>query len=134
MNLFRLPLNIFVVVVLSKERHPSLVLMICAAAFAVASGPRRPLSACETKAATTHKRRQTQAWPGICYFGADAARVVWMEDKDGKSSDTIYDGKDQGPLYSQESLDADLAAAELVIAAIRSPCDTPRSSRLQSLS
>jgi hypothetical protein len=44
-----------------------------------------------------------------------------MEDKDGKSSDTIYDGKDQGPLYSQESLDADLAAAELVIAAIRSP-------------
>ena len=38
MNLFRLPLNIFVVVVLSKERHPSLVLMICAAALAVASG------------------------------------------------------------------------------------------------
>jgi hypothetical protein len=38
MNLFRLPLNIFVVVVLSKERHPSLVLMICAAALALASG------------------------------------------------------------------------------------------------
>jgi hypothetical protein len=37
MNLFRLPLNIFVVVVLSKERHPSLVLMICAAALALAS-------------------------------------------------------------------------------------------------
>ena len=37
MNLFRLPLNIFVVVVLSKERHPSLVLMICAAALAFAS-------------------------------------------------------------------------------------------------
>jgi hypothetical protein len=95
--------------------------MICAAAFAVASGPRRPLSACETKPATSKKPRQTQPWPGIRYFGTDAARVVWMEDKDGKSSDTIYDGKDQGPLYSQESLDADLAAAELVIAAIRSP-------------
>jgi hypothetical protein len=75
---------------------------------------------CETKPATSKTPRQTQPWPGICYFGADAARVVWMEAK-GKSSDTIYNGVDQGPLYSRESLDADLAAAELVIAAIRSP-------------
>ena len=75
---------------------------------------------CETKPATSKKPRQTQPWPGICYFGADAARVVWMEDK-GKSSDTIYDGVDQGPLYSRAALDADLAAADLVIAAIRSP-------------
>ncbi len=76
---------------------------------------------CETNPATSKKPRQTEPWPGICYFGADAARVVWMEDKDGKSSDTIYDGVDQGPLYSRATLAADLAAADLVIAAIRSP-------------
>jgi hypothetical protein len=76
---------------------------------------------CETNPATSKKPRQTEPWPGICYFGADAARVVWMEDKDGKSSDTIYDGVDQGPLYSRAALDTDLAAADLVIAAIRSP-------------
>jgi hypothetical protein len=78
---------------------------------------------CETKAATSHKRRQTQAWPGICYFGADAARVVWgqMEGEDGQPSDTYYDGVEGGPLYSRASLDADLDAADLVIAAIRSP-------------
>ena len=44
-----------------------------------------------------------------------------MEDKDGKSSDTIYDGVDQGPLYSRAALAADRAAADLVIAAISSP-------------
>ena len=71
---------------------------------------------CETKAATPRRRRETQPWPGICYFGADAARVVWMDGKD-----TYYDGKEAGPLYSRASLDADLAAAELVIAAIHSP-------------
>jgi hypothetical protein len=76
---------------------------------------------CETKPATSKKPRQTQPWPGICHFGADAARVVWMEDKYGNQSDTIYDGVDQGPLYSRAALDADIAAADLVIAAIRSP-------------
>jgi hypothetical protein len=77
---------------------------------------------CETKAATPRKRRETQPWPGICYFGADAARVVWMEGKDGQPpSDTYYDGVEAGLLYSRASLNADLAAAELVIAAIHSP-------------
>jgi hypothetical protein len=36
-------------------------------------------------------------------------------------TDTIYDGKDAGPFYSRESLDADIAAADLILAAIRSP-------------
>ena len=76
---------------------------------------------CETKAATSRKRRETQPWPGICYFGADAPRVVWMEGKNGQPSDTYYDGVEAGPLYSHASLGADLDAAELVIAAIRSP-------------
>jgi hypothetical protein len=73
---------------------------------------------CETKNATRRKSRQTEPSPGICYFhiDADAARVVWMDE-----TDTIYDGKDAGPFYSRESLDADIAAADLVLAAIRSP-------------
>jgi hypothetical protein len=41
---------------------------------------------------------------------------VW---KDG--TDSIYDGVHSGPLYSRWSLDADLAAAELVVDAIRFP-------------
>jgi hypothetical protein len=44
-----------------------------------------------------------------------------MEDKDRRSSDTIYDGVGQGSLHSRVSLNADLAVAELVIAAICSP-------------
>ena len=71
---------------------------------------------CETKKATQRKSRQTEPSPGICYFGADAARVVWMD-----GSDTIYDGVEAGPFYSWESLDVDIAAADLIIAAIRSP-------------
>ena len=39
--------------------------------------------------------------------------------KDG--TDSIYDGVHSGPLYSRWSLDADLAAAELVVDAIRFP-------------
>jgi hypothetical protein len=71
---------------------------------------------CETKKATRRTSRQTEPSPGICCFGADAARVVWMDE-----TDTIYDGKDAGPFYSRESLDADIAAADLILAAIRSP-------------
>jgi hypothetical protein len=41
-----------------------------------------------------------------------------MEDKDRRSSDTIYDGVGQGSLHSRVSLNADLAVAELVIAAM----------------
>jgi hypothetical protein len=76
---------------------------------------------CETKPATDHKARKTQAWPGICFYGSDAGRVVWMEGPNGHAADTYYDGKEAGPLYSRESLDDDIAAADLVIAAIRSP-------------
>jgi hypothetical protein len=71
---------------------------------------------CETKKATRRKARQTEPSPGICYFGADAARVVWMDE-----TDTVYDGQDAGPFYSREWLDADIAAADLVLAAIHSP-------------
>jgi len=69
---------------------------------------------CETSPATARRPAQISPWPGICYYGGDAARVIWMDD-----TDTIYDGED-GPAYSRQALDADLAAAELVIAAIRS--------------
>jgi hypothetical protein len=71
---------------------------------------------CETKPATARKPRETEPWTGFAHFGADAARVVWMN-----GTDTIYDGVDCGPLYSRASLDADIAAADLVLAAIRSP-------------
>ena len=73
---------------------------------------------CETKPATGRKPRETQPSPGIAYFGpdVDAARVVWMD-----GTDTIYDGVEAGPFYSRESLDVDIAAADLIVAAIRSP-------------
>jgi hypothetical protein len=70
---------------------------------------------CESHPATARRPRATELWPGVCYFGAETARVVWMDD-----SDTYYDGK-EGPLYSRESLDHDLNAGDLVVAAIRSP-------------
>ncbi len=55
---------------------------------------------------------------GIAYFGpnVDAARVVWMD-----GTDTIYDGVEARPFYSRESLDDDIAAADLIVATIRSP-------------
>jgi hypothetical protein len=53
---------------------------------------------------------------GICHFGGEAGRVVWMD-----GSISIYDGVRDGPMYSRVALDADLAAADLVIAAIRHP-------------
>jgi len=71
---------------------------------------------CETKPATRFKPRETEAWPGICYYGADAARVIWSDE-----TDIIYDGVDSGPFYSRSSLDADLAAADIVVRAIRCP-------------
>jgi len=77
---------------------------------------------CETKPATDHKSRETKPWPGICFYVADAARVVWMEGPNGQLADTYYDGVEAGPLYSRESLDDDIAAADLIIAtAIGSP-------------
>jgi hypothetical protein len=54
--------------------------------------------------------RKTNLWGGIACCGADAVRVVWSN-----GEDTIYDGVDGGPLYSRCSLDADLAAAALVV-------------------
>jgi hypothetical protein len=74
------------------------------------------LKFCETKPATRFKSRETAAWPGICYYGADAARVIWSDE-----TDSIYDGEDSGPFYSRSSLDEDLAAADLVVRAIRCP-------------
>ena len=71
---------------------------------------------CESKPATARKRRETNLWPGIAYYGAEAVRVVWSD-----GDDTIYDGVDGGPLYSRWSLDEDLAAAALVVDAIRCP-------------
>lgn len=71
---------------------------------------------CETKPATGKRRRQTNLWGGIAHYGADDVRVVWSN-----GEDTIYDGLDAGPLYSRLSLDADLAAADLVVHAIRCP-------------
>ena len=70
---------------------------------------------CETSPATARRAAQTSPWPGICYYGGEAARVIWMDEID----DTYYDGE-MGLPYSREALDADLAAAEQVIAAIRS--------------
>ena len=69
---------------------------------------------CETAPATSTRDRKTDLWPGIVYYGADAVRVVWSN-----GEDTVYDGVDGGQLYSRWSLDADLAAAVLVVDAIR---------------
>jgi hypothetical protein len=85
---------------------------------------------CETTPATSKRPRKTNLWPGIAYYGADAVRVVWSNDED-----TVYDGLDGGPLYSRWSLDADLAAAALVVDAIRCPqvITTPVNARDQEL-
>jgi hypothetical protein len=71
---------------------------------------------CQTKPATSKRPRKTNLWGGIAYYGADAVRVVWSN-----GEDTVYDGIDAGPLYSRCSLDMDLAAAALVVNAIRCP-------------
>ncbi len=71
---------------------------------------------CESKKATKKKDRETMLWPGIAYYGADAVRVVWSN-----GEDTVYDGVDDGPLYSRLSLAADLESAALVVHAIRCP-------------
>lgn len=70
---------------------------------------------CEVEPATARRDAKTEAWPGIVYYGADAARVIWID-----NTDDYYDGE-RGPQYSRESLDADLAAAQLVVDAIRTP-------------
>ena len=85
---------------------------------------------CETTPATSKRPRKTNLWPGIVYYGADAPRVVWSN-----GEDTVYDGIDDGPLYSLWSLDMDLAAAALVVDAIRRPqvLTTPVDARDQEL-
>ena len=72
MNLFRLPLNIFVVVVLSKERHPSVVLMICAAALLLLQGCRSANTSFSSSPPSPHLHHSQPSLPFSTCFPACA--------------------------------------------------------------
>ena len=47
---------------------------------------------CDTSPATSRRSALTSPWPGICYYGGEAARVIWMNE-----TNTYYDGVDGLP-------------------------------------